>query len=87
MLGSLLVLKRWVYPLKKFSLHPQYQQYFNRPINIGVYDVRHRTLLQTTSPAMDILISSNVERVLCDKFGTDRTKELMESLKDNRSTP
>jgi len=33
---------------------------------------------------MDILISSNVERVLYDKFGAKRCKELMDDLKKKR---
>ncbi len=49
-------------------------------INDGVYDIRKRKLIKTISPAMDILKSSNIERVLFDKFGAARVKELMDSL-------
>jgi len=52
-------------------------------INTGVYDIRDRKLKKTISPAMDILISSNVERLLYDKYGEVRCKELMDSLKNN----
>ncbi|RLA74916.1 MAG: threonine synthase [Epsilonproteobacteria bacterium] len=52
-------------------------------INDGIYDIRDKKLIQTTSPAMDILKSSNIERVLFDMFGCDRTKELMENLNKN----
>ncbi len=51
-------------------------------INTGVYDIRDRTLIKTISPAMDILISSNVERLLYDKYGALRCKELMDDLKE-----
>lgn len=49
----------------------------------GEYDLRARKLVKTISPAMDILISSNVERLMYDKFGSVRTKELYESLEKN----
>ncbi|MCD8213675.1 MAG: threonine synthase [Campylobacter sp.] len=50
----------------------------------GIYDMRGKTLIKTISPAMDILLSSNVERLLFDKFGAIRTKELMDELNKNK---
>ena len=76
--------KKMGLPIEKILIASNINNILTDLINTGIYDVRHRTLLQTTSPAMDILISSNVERVLFDKLGSKRTKELMGSLKNDK---
>ena len=45
----------------------------------GTYD-KNREFIVTTSPSMDILISSNLERLLCLVSGQEKTRGLMESL-------
>ena len=52
-------------------------------INDGKYDLRNRDVIATNSPAMDILKSSNIERILYHSFGYERNKELMDSLDKN----
>jgi len=53
-------------------------------LTTGVYN-RNREFLKTISPSMDILISSNLERLLYDLSGSDDKyiKSLMEDLKKN----
>ncbi len=48
-------------------------------INTGVYD-RRREFFTTVSPSMDILISSNLERLLWFTVGAEKTRECMEKL-------
>lgn len=52
----------------------------------GTYD-RNREFVLTTSPSMDILISSNLERLIYNIAGNSavKNKELMDSLKTNGS--
>lgn len=51
--------------------------------NTGEYDLRNKKLVKTISPAMDILISSNIERLIFHLFGDKRCKDLFASLKEN----
>ncbi len=71
-------------PIKKLFTTSNANSILSELINTGVYDISDKTLIKTVSPAMDILISSNVERVLFDKFGAKRTKEFMDSLAKNK---
>ena len=51
-------------------------------IRTGTYDIRSREFFRTISPSMDILISSNLERLLFDLAGCDGEKiaEMMKKL-------
>ncbi len=75
--------KKMGLPIEKILIASNINNILTELITTGKYDIRDKELLLTTSPAMDILVSSNVERMLFDKFGANRTKELMESLQKN----
>jgi len=75
--------KKMGLPIEKILITSNINNILTELFTTGVYDISNRTLLKTTSPAMDILISSNVERLLYDIFGSDRTKELMDLLNKN----
>ncbi|SFV74810.1 Threonine synthase [hydrothermal vent metagenome] len=72
-------------PVKKIIISSNQNNILTRLINEGKYDLNHSEVVNTTSPAMDILKSSNVERVLFDLFGAQRTKELMMDLETKQS--
>jgi threonine synthase len=67
-------------PIEKILISSNINNILTDWINNGEYDLTTRSLIQTESPAMDILKSSNIERIMFDKFGAVRTKELMDSL-------
>lgn len=49
-------------------------------IATGTYDISAREFVTTPSPSMDILISSNLERLLFELAGAERVREWMASL-------
>ena len=67
-------------PVRKLIIASNENNILTRLIQTGIYDMRGKDLILTTSPAMDILKSSNVERVLFALYGSERTRELMNDL-------
>ena len=67
-------------PIEKILISSNINNILTDWINTGSYDLTTREIVQTESPAMDILKSSNVERIMFDKFDAVRTKELMDAL-------
>ncbi len=70
-------------PVEKILIASNKNNVLTQLIKHGKYDLRNMSVVSTSSPAMDILKSSNVERILFDLFGASRTKELMANLDDN----
>ncbi|MFA7083231.1 MAG: threonine synthase [Arcobacteraceae bacterium] len=70
-------------PIEKILIASNENNILTQWINEGIYDIRGKELVLTKSPAMDILKSSNIERILFDMFGSKRTKELMDDLNCN----
>ncbi|MDO4466692.1 MAG: threonine synthase [Bacillota bacterium] len=68
-------------PVKKFYVASNANKVLTDFISTGTYD-RNRDFIQTISPSMDILISSNLERLLYYMSGKDTKliKEYMDSL-------
>jgi threonine synthase len=71
-------------PIEKILIASNQNNILTNLINSGEYDLRESSVIPTTSPAMDILKSSNVERILYDMFGAERTRELMLQLDDEK---
>ncbi len=81
-LGGFYALQMGV-PIEKLLVASNENNILTQWINTGIYDIRGKELKLTLSPAMDILKSSNIERVIFSLFGANRTKELMEDLNNN----
>ncbi|NQY21181.1 MAG: threonine synthase [Campylobacteraceae bacterium] len=69
-------------PIEKILIASNENNILTQWISTGIYDIRDKELKLTSSPAMDILKSSNIERIIFDLFGPSRTKELMSDLND-----
>jgi len=67
-------------PIEKLLVSSNENNILTQWLTLGIYDIRGKELKLTKSPAMDILKSSNIERVIYDICGAFRTKELMENL-------
>lgn len=76
--------KRMGLPVAKITIASNANDILTDFLKHGEYDLTKRSLVKTIAPAMDILISSNVERIVFDKFGHERTKELMSELVANK---
>lgn len=76
--------KKMGLPVEKIIISSNKNNILTQLIKEGRYDLRNNKVVPTTSPAMDILKSSNVERVLFDLYGEKRTKELMDSLENGQ---
>ncbi len=72
--------KKMGLPIEKILITSNANNVLVELIQTGRYDIRDKELVLTLSPAMDILKSSNVERVLYDLFGATQTKEWMDQL-------
>ena len=71
-------------PVEKILIASNRNNILTELINTGAYDLRKSAVIPTTSPAMDILKSSNIERIFFDMFGEQRTKELMFQLDNDK---
>jgi threonine synthase len=71
-------------PVEKILIASNRNNILTELINTGAYDLRESGVVPTTSPAMDILKSSNIERIFFDMFGEQRTKELMLQLDNDK---
>ncbi len=71
-------------PVEKILIASNNNNILTKLINTGAYDLRNSEVITTTSPAMDILKSSNIERILFDLLGAARTKELMMQLDNDK---
>ncbi len=82
-LGGYYALKMGL-PIEKILISTNKNKVLTQLINHGCYDFRDTQVVPTLSPAMDILKASNVERVLFDLYGAERTREMMKQLDEEK---
>ena len=77
--------KRMGLPVKQLIVASNMNNVLTDFFETGVYDVR-RKFHKTISPSMDILVSSNLERLVYELTGrnSEKIKELMQELKDKK---
>ncbi len=73
--------KRMGLPVNKFVCASNSNKVLYDFFKTGTYD-KNREFILTTSPSMDILISSNLERLVCMLTSQEKTAELMKSLSE-----
>jgi threonine synthase len=71
-------------PIEKLLVASNENNILTQWINTGIYDIREKELKLTKSPAMDILKSSNIERVIHSLYGAKRTKEFFDQLNEDK---
>jgi len=76
------IAKRMGLPINKFVCASNTNNVLTDFINTGVYD-RNRQFHLTMSPSMDILISSNLERLLYFTAGSEETTKYMSQLSND----
>ena len=72
-------------PIKRFICASNSNNVLTDFINTGDYNLQRRQLIKTTSPAIDILVSSNLERYIYHISDRDSglVRSCYESLKQN----
>ena len=75
------IAKKMGLPIEKLVCASNKNNVLTEFLRTGVYD-RNRDFFATISPSMDILISSNLERLLYLTLGQEKTSEYMKSLSE-----
>lgn len=75
--------KKMGLPIRKLICASNANNVITEFLQTGVYDIRHRQLTKTPSPSMDIMVASNIERLLYEiTKDTKLVRKLMNQLKN-----